>query len=776
MSASQDFVALDWIKADISETLTRAQQSLEVVAEQGDDPSSMRACLTALHQVHGTLKMVEIEGPVLVAAEMEALAQALMNEEVPDVGHAQELLMQTILQMPGYLDRIQREQQDNPQFVRPTVNNLRVSRGAEKLAGSDDAGQQASVFSVVPEPDLVAAYSAAAGPATIRKLRVRYQKALGALLKKQSPKENLSLLAKVLQMQSKLCKGAPTGYFAEVMIALVEGVLTGALRLDNKLAGQLRKYDALLKVLSEGSEEALSTSIPVDFQTEVQVILDGAAKSTPRIDAAKALFTAADNEAISLTEQVEFGPDDDTVAAVSKILIEELAGVTDRLDLYVRSANREISQLVELVPAMEQIASTLLVVGKNEHQQSILRQIAIVRGLEANNEQPNDDQLLDIAGALLEISSDLNRLVGDVDDDGETDSFGDLDEAQATVIRETRNGLARSKDAVIEYISNDFAKDKLETLAENLRSLGSGLSIVNQQRCADVLASCSRYVDEKLLGRDVQPTLAEMDDLADAITSIDYFLERLLESTTDPYWQMVEVAETAIAKLGYAVNEELSSTVVSPDIAPVQPPMEVAEPTEEAPPTADEISAELAEAATDADLLVAEDAQAEPEVDGEADREPELDADVDESLVAKEEALLRDKLEVEDASSDDEVSAITAEPEPQAAQPEAGDGSDDDLIDEEILEIFIEEAEEVLDTLREYLPIWREDVSNSDALTEVRRAFHTLKGSGRMVGATVVGELAWAIEDMLNRVLDNTIEASAELFALLDEVIASLPD
>ena len=51
----------------------------------------MRACLTALHQVHGTLKMVEIEGPVMVAGEMEALAQALMNDQVPDVGHAQEL-------------------------------------------------------------------------------------------------------------------------------------------------------------------------------------------------------------------------------------------------------------------------------------------------------------------------------------------------------------------------------------------------------------------------------------------------------------------------------------------------------------------------------------------------------------------------------------------------------------------------------------------------------------------------------------------------------------
>ena len=91
------------------------------------------------------------------------------------------------------------------------------------------------------------------------------------------------------------------------------------------------------------------------------------------------------------------------------------------------------------------------------------------------------------------------------------------------------------------------------------------------------------------------------------------------------------------------------------------------------------------------------------------------------------------------------------------------------------MEIFIEEAEEVLETLNEYLPAWREDNSNFEALTEVRRAFHTLKGSGRMVGATVVGELAWAVEDMLNRVLDNTIEASSTLFELLDEVIGALP-
>ncbi|GAH04974.1 unnamed protein product, partial [marine sediment metagenome] len=93
MSAQQDAVALDWIKGEIRETLSQAQQALDVVAESPDDATSMRLCLTAIHQVHGTLKMVELPGAVELAAEMEELAQALMNNSVPDVGQAQEVLM-----------------------------------------------------------------------------------------------------------------------------------------------------------------------------------------------------------------------------------------------------------------------------------------------------------------------------------------------------------------------------------------------------------------------------------------------------------------------------------------------------------------------------------------------------------------------------------------------------------------------------------------------------------------------------------------------------------
>ena len=82
-------------------------------------------------------------------------------------------------------------------------------------------------------------------------------------------------------------------------------------------------------------------------------------------------------------------------------------------------------------------------------------------------------------------------------------------------------------------------------------------------------------------------------------------------------------------------------------------------------------------------------------------------------------------------------------------------------LDDEILEIFLEEADEVLETIRVEYPKWRNNSDNQGALVTCRRMFHTLKGSGRLAGALRLGELAWSIENLLNRVLDNTIQPDA---------------
>ena len=95
-------------------------------------------------------------------------------------------------------------------------------------------------------------------------------------------------------------------------------------------------------------------------------------------------------------------------------------------------------------------------------------------------------------------------------------------------------------------------------------------------------------------------------------------------------------------------------------------------------------------------------------------------------------------------------------------------------MDEEIRDIFIEEAEDVLTDLKDFLPIWQQDIQDLSPLTEVRRGFHTLKGSGRMVGAFTVGEMAWAIENLLNRVLDKTVAVTEDVVTLVTQTTANL--
>jgi chemosensory pili system protein ChpA (sensor histidine kinase/response regulator) len=97
-----------------------------------------------------------------------------------------------------------------------------------------------------------------------------------------------------------------------------------------------------------------------------------------------------------------------------------------------------------------------------------------------------------------------------------------------------------------------------------------------------------------------------------------------------------------------------------------------------------------------------------------------------------------------------------------------------DEIDEEILEIFIEEADEEIESLATLLPQWIKNNEDSDALETVRRSFHTLKGSGRLVGAMRIGEFAWAYENMLNRVIDGTIEVSEPMKDILGRVLDAL--
>ncbi|HEY3634483.1 MAG TPA: Hpt domain-containing protein, partial [Caldimonas sp.] len=70
--------------------------------------------------------------------------------------------------------------------------------------------------------------------------------------------------------------------------------------------------------------------------------------------------------------------------------------------------------------------------------------------------------------------------------------------------------------------------------------------------------------------------------------------------------------------------------------------------------------------------------------------------------------------------------------------------------DDEMREIFLEEAREVIETARGANKELHALPDDLGLLTTLRRAFHTLKGSSRMVGLKAFGEAAWACEQVFN--------------------------
>jgi len=92
--------------------------------------------------------------------------------------------------------------------------------------------------------------------------------------------------------------------------------------------------------------------------------------------------------------------------------------------------------------------------------------------------------------------------------------------------------------------------------------------------------------------------------------------------------------------------------------------------------------------------------------------------------------------------------------------------------DPEMREIFLEEADEVIANARAALDELRQQPADHAALTVVRRAFHTLKGSARMVGLDDFGEGAWACEQLYNaRLAEASPQADAALLGFTAEAL-----
>ncbi|EJM68547.1 chemotaxis protein histidine kinase-like protein [Pseudomonas sp. GM50] len=722
MGDRHDYVALEWVKGEIAETLKQAHQAIETLIDDPQATHALSECLACVHQVHGSLQMVEFYGAALLAEEIEQLTSALQQNRVSHRDEAIHLLLQALGQLPTYLDRVQGARRDLPLVVLPLLNDLRSARGESLLS-------ETSLFSPqLPEllplgPEALALLEPSDLPNVLRKLRQMLQMALVGLLREQDDETHFGYLGRVFTRLEALCDNAPLSPLWQIASALVEGMRNGSIANSPALRSLFKDADKELKRLLEQGMSAINQPAPPELLKSLLFYIAKAEHPTGQMLTMKDRYSLDDalpDGAMVDEERARLaGPDRDAMRSVLAALCEELVRVKERLDLFVRSDRQHTSDLESLLAPLRQIADTLAVLGFGQPRKVIIDQLAVVLSLAQGQREPNDATLMDVAGALLYVEATLAGMVGTVEPESQEDSrlpTTDLTQIHQIVIKEARICLQQAKDMIVDYIDADWDRQHLQPLPALLTQVRGALAMIPLARAASLVETCNGFIREHLLVDPGQPGWQQLDSLADVITSIEYYLERLSDDPEAPGEHLLDVAEKGLASLGFFPSEQkvpMLKDVLSPSEALVMQDMQELDDPETVQSLADVLASPV--------------------------------SSVNPPALTTPGSLL---------------------PPPAGEEP----------VDDELRDVFLEETDEVLEVLEEYLPRWSASPDSTSVLSELRRAFHTLKGSGRMVRALVLGELAWAVENLLNRVLEHSVAPSPAVQQLVGDALKLLPE
>ncbi len=750
MGEQLDYTTLTWVKDEIQESLNQTHQALEAFIEDTSDTTQIRFCATYLHQIYGTLQMVEIYGAALLAEEMEKVANALLNGKIAQQQDAFEVLIRATLQLPAYLERLENGHPDLPVVLTPLLNDMRAARGEPLL--SENAFFSPDLGVLPPEKRPAPGRNYPKIQAYAKKLRPIYQISLLGLLRDKDAAGSLKKMAAVLRELQNACNSVAGQRLWWVVGGIIESLIDNGLQNSSAVKMLLGQVDREIRRLIKDGEDAIETAEPYDLIKNCLYYTGTATSTGPRVTTLKQAFNLEQllpyGGSLEQAEDELKGATADIMDSVSAVLKDDLLHVKDQLDIFVRNAEREISELSPLIQNLARTADTLAMLSLGDLRRVIQDQVTHLQQLVEKGEDPADTDLMEVASALLYVESSLDHLKESKQAHFEADApdltvndgadspevlLPRTEQVQITnlVIKEAKSVLADVKEGF-----NTFAVEpnQFEVIAEapaKLAQIQGALAVMNLERAAKLLGAANAFIREDVISAQVHPGSAKLDGLADAITSIEYYLEAIEEGRGQPEG-VLAVAEISVEQLGHPVESVSALINVETDILssrkksagsvtnpPVSPETTVIDDPNQ--------TQELAMSASFSD------------VSSEATQE----------IVTGGEEFARE--------------------DPSATAPLAGaEEYREENIDEEILEIFVEEADEVLGTMTDCLHAWRANNDDTKSLETLRRSYHTIKGSGRLAGAMVMGDFAWSIENLLNRVLDNKIVPNPGMFTLLE--------
>jgi chemosensory pili system protein ChpA (sensor histidine kinase/response regulator) len=728
MSMDLDIGPLSWVKGEIDLALERAGHDLSAHAT---DPSGdgLKKARASMHQAHGALAIVGLDGITEFADAIEKLLAALADDTTPDAGAAVTAAQSGFTALRGYLDDLMAGHPNQPLKLFVPYRAMVVARGQPAPGPAElffpDLTQRPPKREREPAP-----LAAEALAARLKAARLGFERGLLKWIK-SDPKGIAEMKVSVAMIEMTRGTPAARAYWwiaLGVLDALAADGLpdaTDAKRFAMRLGAQIKK-------LAEGKAEADEQHMREALYLAACATAGGEALAIVR--AAYRLEGMVPTATPSETER----------------LLPHIRRLRELLAAAKEDWNRLCAGTAAALPPFHEHAAKIAEEGAATGQTDYARlSAAILEQADQLRRDPtrhNESMALEMATALLLAESVLENfqtldadfahsadaVVSRLAALGRGEELGMLElphldamsrRAQERLLLESVAREIRSNLGTIEQTLDAFFRDPsrqatLAALKQPIRQIQGALLVLGQDRANTILGECANAIE-----RFAEPGFAaragDFEDVAKKLSALGFFVTQLQGGAAD----IDAILEPP--PVAHPVREEAEAVVV-PALAP---PEELAAPIQVAEPAADEAP-------------VAEEALPDFEVEGfEAAPEP--------------------------APAPPAPAAPVEAPAPSAEASRLVDASEEEL-DAELLSIFLEEANEVLATINEHLPVVRATPGSQEALVTLRRSFHTLKGSGRMVGLTDLGEAAWAVEQVMNGWLHETRPATPALLETLD--------
>ncbi|MNE13697.1 hypothetical protein D3C80_1065390 [compost metagenome] len=246
--------------------------------------------------------------------------------------------------------------------------------------------------------------------------------------------------------------------------------------------------------------------------------------------------------------------------SLSLAIRDELVGVKDILDLIERGT-AQLESKQALHAQIGKLAKTLDMIGLSSAGNALQCLVAMVGAWSERSDNPPADELLRLADALLYVESMVATLEQSEQrqratargGEGESYATHQLDEARIVVIDEAQAGLALAKRAITAYLESSGDKLNLANVPTSLQAVRGGLWFLGLERAAELVGGCAAYIQTHMIENAQIPSEQMLETLADALTSLEFFLEGGASLRPEGRQDVLDLAADSVRALGMQV-------------------------------------------------------------------------------------------------------------------------------------------------------------------------------------------------------------------------------